>query len=59
MKMIQPIMDRLSEPSTYAGLSAAAIALGIGTDMMSVWVAGISGFFAFLSIILKEVRAAK
>ena len=59
MEFWTALVDRLKEPSTYAGLSTASIALGIGTETMNVWVAGLAGVFAFLAIILKELRAVK
>ncbi len=52
------IIDRLKEPSTYAGLSAMALAVGVSADQMGVYVGAISGLFAFVAIIVKEVKAA-
>lgn len=52
------IIDRLKEPSTYAGLSAMALAFGVTADQMTVWVGALSGLFAFIAIIVKEVKAA-
>lgn len=52
------IIDRLKEPSTYAGLATMALAFGISADQMTIWVGALSGFFAFVAIIVKEVKAA-
>ncbi len=51
------LIDRLKEPSTYAGLSAMALAFGISADQMTIWVGAVAGLFAFVSIIVKEVGA--
>lgn len=50
------IINRLKEPSTYAGLSALGLAFGLSADLMTVWVGALAGFFAFIAIIVKEVR---
>ena len=49
------LIDRLKEPSTYAGLSAMALAVGVSADQMTIWVGAVAGLFAFVSIIVKEV----
>lgn len=49
--MIKWLLNRLREPSTYAGLAGAALALGISdTDWatISTAVAGIAGVVAML-----------
>ena len=51
------LINRLKEPSTYAGLSAMALALGVGADQMTIWVGAVAGFFAFVSIVVKEAGA--
>jgi len=48
------LVARLKEPSTYAGLSAAALALGVTNTDFMIWAAGIAGVFAFISIFVKD-----
>ena len=56
--MITKLINRLKEPSTYAGLSGATL-LGLGwtPDEFKVWIGAVAGLFAFLSIIMKEIGA--
>lgn len=49
--MLQTIIDRLKEPSTYAGLAGLAVALGISSEewqTISMAIAGIAGVIAML-----------
>jgi hypothetical protein len=49
--MVQFILSRLKEPSTYAGLSGLAMALGISTHLYesaAMAVAGVAGLVAVL-----------
>lgn len=49
--MVQFILSRLKEPSTYAGLSGLAMALGISTHLYeaaSLAIAGVAGLVAVL-----------
>ena len=49
--MVQFILLRLKEPSTYAGLSGLAMALGVSThiyEAASVAVAGVAGLVAVI-----------
>lgn len=48
------LLKRLKEPSTYAGLSGAALALGISTEGFEMIAGSVAGVFAFVSIILGE-----
>ncbi len=48
------LMTRLKEPSTYAGLAAAALILGVSTEMFGMWTEAAAGVFAFLSIFIKD-----
>ncbi len=48
------VITRFKEPSTYAGLAAAALVLGVSTEMFGMWTEALAGVFAFLSIIVKE-----
>ena len=51
---MKTFVARMKEPSTYAGLAAAALALGISVEDFTVWASGLAGIFAFLSILLGE-----
>lgn len=48
------LINRLKEPSTYAGLGGAAVLLGFSIDEFDLWVKAVGGVFLFLSIILRE-----
>jgi hypothetical protein len=51
MNIAHFILDRLKEPSTYAGLSGIALALGVSGDLyqaVSVALAGVAGLIAVL-----------
>ena len=51
---MKALLKRLKEPSTYAGLSGLALALGISTDGFEMIAGSVAGFFGFVSIILGE-----
>jgi hypothetical protein len=49
--MLNFVLSRLKEPSSYAGLSGIALAFGISTEFYSVAataVAGVAGLVAFI-----------
>jgi len=48
------LISRLKEPSTYAGLAALAIAFGMTNGEFMTWAAGAAGFFAFVSVFVKD-----
>ena len=48
------LINRLKEPSTYAGLGGIAILLGFSVEEFNLWVKAVGGIFLFLSIILRE-----
>jgi len=54
---MKTLIQRLSEPSTYAGLSAMAIAIGIPLEDFQQWAAGLAGVFATIAIVLGEKKA--
>lgn len=56
---MERIVNRLKEPSTYAGLMGIAVVLGVTTEGFDMYVNAAAGVFAFVSIILKEVGAEK
>ena len=52
------LINRLKEPSTYAGLSGLALLVfGVSPDQFQVYAGAAAGVFAFASIILAEVGA--
>ena len=55
---MRELINRLSEPSTYAGLGGLALVLEIGTETFNGYVAAVAGVFAFFAIIVKEGKGA-
>ena len=51
------IVNLLKEPSTYAGLSALTVIGGLSLDTFNLYVAAISGLFAFVAILMKEGKS--
>ncbi len=52
------LINRLKEPSTYAGLSGmAALGFGVAPEEFKIYAGALAGAFAFLAIILKEIGA--
>lgn len=52
--MVQFILSRLKEPSTYAGLSGLAMALGISTHLYEAAAMAIAGVAGLVAVILAE-----
>jgi hypothetical protein len=52
--MVQFILARLKEPSTYAGLSGLAMAIGISTDLYNAAAAAIAGVAGLIAVVLAE-----
>lgn len=52
--MVQFILARLKEPSTYAGLSGLAMAIGISTDLYNAAATAIAGVAGLVAVILAE-----
>jgi hypothetical protein len=52
--MVQFILSRLKEPSTYAGLSGLAMALGISTHLYEAVAVAIAGVAGLVAIILAD-----
>jgi hypothetical protein len=50
------ILDRLKEPSTYAGLSAIMIAFGVSSDQWTTISTALASVAAVISMILKEKK---
>lgn len=52
--MVQFILSRLKEPSTFAGLSGLALALGISGELYNAAAAAIAGVAGLLAVVLAE-----
>ena len=48
------IIERLAEPSTYAGLSMLVALLGVGAEDWQTYSAALAGGFAVVAMLLKE-----
>lgn len=57
--MVQFIISRLKEPSTYAGLSGIAIALGVSSELYSAVAAALAGIAGLAAVILAEKGKAE
>lgn len=53
------VVNRLREPSTYAGLAAVALAAGMNMDEFQMYANAAAGLFGFISILTKEVGSSK
>ena len=54
MSVVNFVLSRLKEPSTYAGLSGLALALGVSGELYSAASSAIAAVAALLAIILVE-----
>lgn len=52
--MVNFIISRLKEPSTYAGLSGLALALGVSGELYSAIAAALAGVAGLVAVILSE-----
>lgn len=50
----EALFKALSEPSTYAGLSGLALALGISVDGWEAVSAGLAGLFGAIAVFVRE-----
>jgi len=57
--MVERLINRLKEPSTYAGLGGAALLLGIQMPEFNNWANAAAGIALFVSILMKEVGSDK
>tara|TARA_R100001244_G_scaffold111340_1_gene82362 strand:- start:395 stop:556 length:162 start_codon:yes stop_codon:yes gene_type:complete len=48
------ILERLREPSTYAGLAGLMLAIGVTSDEWSTISAGLAGVAGIVAMILKD-----
>jgi len=51
---MKSLLNRLAEPSTYAGLAGIAVILGIEVDAFQSVANSIAGVFGFVAIIIGE-----
>lgn len=54
---MQEILNRLKEPSTYAGLSILATVFGINAEEFVVWSNAIAGVFAVVAVVVSEKKS--
>jgi len=54
MSIVNFALERLKEPSTYAGLSGIALAFGVSTDLYNAVAALVAGIAGLVSIVLAE-----
>jgi len=52
--MLNFILDRLKEPSTYAGLSGIALTFGISTELYTAAAAAIAGLAGLIAVVLAD-----
>lgn len=52
--MVQFILSRLKEPSTFAGLSGIALALGVSGELYNAAAGAIAGVAGLVAVILAE-----
>jgi hypothetical protein len=57
--MVQFILARLKEPSTYAGLSGLAMALGISTHIYEAAAVAVAGVAGLVAVILADKHTAE
>ena len=56
--MLETIVDRLKEPSTYAGLAGLAAAFGLGAEDWQTVSMALAGIFGVIAMVVKEKSAA-
>ena len=57
MNAVNWLLDRLKEPSTYAGLSGIALALGVSSDLYNASAAVAAAVAGLVGVILAEKKA--
>jgi hypothetical protein len=55
--MINWILDRLREPSTYAGFAGLALAVGIGSEEWSAISTAVAGIAGVVAMFVREQAA--
>lgn len=51
------LIERLKEPSTYAGLAGIALIVGINAEQFQEYVSAVAGVFAFVAMFMKEAKS--
>lgn len=51
------VIQRLREPSTWAGIAAAAVAVGANPDKVNVMAQAVAGILSALAVFLPEKKA--
>ena len=54
---LKDLLNRLKEPSTYAGLGGGAMLLGINMPEFQQWINAAAGVALFLSVFIKEAKS--
>lgn len=54
---MRTLLNRLREPSTYAGLAGAAVVLGIELESFQAYANAVAGVFGFAAIFLGESKS--
>jgi len=54
MSIVNFVLSRLKEPSTYAGLSGLALALGVSGELYSAASAAIAAVAGLVAVVLVE-----
>ena len=54
MSVVNFVLSRLKEPSTYAGLSGLALALGVSGELYSAASAALAAVAGLVAIVLAE-----
>jgi hypothetical protein len=54
MSIVNFVLNRLKEPSTYAGLSGLALALGVSGELYSAASAALAAVAGLVAIVLAE-----
>lgn len=57
MSVINFVLNRLKEPSTYAGLSGLALALGVSGELYDAAAAAIAGVAGLVAVLLADKAA--
>jgi hypothetical protein len=57
--MVQFILSRLKEPSTYAGLSGIALALGVSGELYNAVAGAIAGIAGLIAVFLADKHTAE
>jgi len=54
MNFVNFVLNRLKEPSTYAGLSGLALALGVSGELYAAASAALAGIAGLIAVVLGE-----